>query len=213
MRRVALAALVVLLAGCGGSGTTKGSGHVVTVSRTVPGFTSIELAGAATVDVTVGKPAALTLRADDNVVPLIRTEVRDGKLVVSSKHGYTTSHELHLSITTPALDGVSITGTGTLTADGIRANAFSLDLSGAATITLAGETGALDANLSGTGTAELGDLVARDATVSLSGAGSVHVNSTASLDATVTGVGSVVYTGSPARVSTHVSGVGTVTGG
>ncbi len=209
MRVCALAALVLMAAGCGGS--TTGSGHVVTVSRTVGGFSSIDLTGAATITVAVGRHTAVRISGDDNIVPLIRTEVRGSVLVVSSKHRYTSDHMLHVRIATPALDGVTLKGSGTLTAAGIRATAFTLALSGAGTLQLSGTVGTLDTTISGVGTAVLQHLVAKDADVTLSGTGSVHVYVTGTLDATVNGVGSIVYSGHPARVETHVSGVGTIT--
>ena len=213
MRRLPLVLFALVIAGCGSGGTTKGSGHVVTETRIVGSFTSIQLIGAATVDVSVGKPAGLTIRGDDNILPLIRTDVSNGALVVSSKHSYSSRHDLRLEIGTPALDGVTLTGAGTFSVGGIHSNAFSLDLSGAATMILAGTTGTLDAKLSGTGTADLGNLVARDAHASLSGTGSLRVHATGSLDASVSGVGSIVYTGSPKHVRTHISGVGTIAAG
>ncbi len=134
----------------------------------------------------------------------------DGALVVSSKHSYSTKHDLRVEIGTPALDAVTLTGAGTFSVGGIHSNAFSLDMSGAATMILAGTTGTLDVRLSGTGTADLSDLVARDAHASLSGTGSLHVHATGSLDASLSGVGSIVYSGSPRHVKTKVSGVGTI---
>ena len=208
MRICTLAALVLVAAGCGGS--TTGSGHIVTVSRTVTGFSSIDLTGAATITVAVGEPTAVRISGDDNIVELIRTDVRDGVLVISSKHGYKSDHMLAVHIATPALDGVTLKGSGTVTASGIRATAFALALSGTGTLDLAGTVGTLETNVSGVGSAVLQHLVARDAHVTLSGTGSVHVYVTGTLDATVNGVGSIVYGGHPARVESHVSGVGTI---
>ena len=214
MRRLALVASALVLAGCGGSGaTTKGSGHVVSASRSVSGFTSIDLTGAATVDVAVGKPATLRISGDDNILPLIRTYVSNGVLVVASKHSYSTNNELRLEIGTPALDGLSVTGAGTFTVAGIHSQAFALELSGAGTIALSGTTRTLDTKLAGAGTVELGSLVARDARVSLSGTGTLHVDATHSLDATISGFGSIVYSGRPKQVRTQVSGAGTIAAG
>ena len=213
MRACALVLLALVLAGCGGSSsTTRGSGHVVTVSRSVRDFTGVDLTGVATVNVAVGKPAALTISGDDNILPLIRTEVHDGVLVISSKHGYSTKNELHLELATPSLDGLTLIGAGSFTAAGIHSKSFSLDLSGAARLDLAGTTGTLDAKVSGVGAAQLEQLAARDARVSLSGTGSLSVRATESLDATVSGVGSISYTGSPKQVTKHVTGLGTISG-
>ncbi len=210
MRKYALAALVLLAAGCGG--TTTGSGHVVTTTRTVTGFSSIDLKGAATITVRVGMPTTVSISGDDNVVPIIRTDVRDGVLVISSKHGYKSNHTLVIRIGTPALDGVTLRGSGTFTARGIRATAFSLVLSGAGSVDLAGTVGTLDTTVAGVGSATLQHLVARDANVTLAGTGTIDVDVTGTLDATVNGVGTILYSGHPARVESHVSGVGTITG-
>jgi putative autotransporter adhesin-like protein len=202
--------LALALAGCGGS--THGSGHVVSVARDVPGFTKVDLEGAGTVTAEVGRATALTLEGDDNVLPLITTTVRDGVLVISSKHGYSTHHELAIRIATPALDGTTLAGSGTVVANGIRATAFSIELDGTGSFDLAGTVGRLDATVSGVGSALLDHLDARDARVAVSGTGSILVHVTGSLDASVDGVGSVVYSGSPRQVATHVSGLGSISG-
>lgn len=213
MRTAALLTLgAIVLAGCGSS-TTKGSGHVVSVSRDVTAFTRIELKGAATIDVSVAGPPGVTIRGDDNVVPLIRTEVVDGALVISNKHAYSTKNDLKVAVTTPSLDGVSLAGAGTFTAEGIRATRFRLDLEGAGTVALGGTAGRLDASVSGVGSAMLDDLDVRDAKVTLSGTGSIHVNVSRMLDASVNGVGSILYTGHPLHVRTHVRGVGSIAAG
>ena len=85
MRMCALALLALVAAGCGGGSSTNGSGHVVTVSRSVADFSAIDLTGQANVVVSVGPSTAGTIKGDDNIVPLIHTDVRDGKLVISSK--------------------------------------------------------------------------------------------------------------------------------
>src|SRR5581483_5513876 len=207
-----LLAAVVIVAGCGSTTTsTKGSGKVVTVSRDVPSFTSVDLTAAATVSVTVGKRTALTISGDDNVVRLIRTDVRDGELVISSKHGYTTSHGLDIRIATPSLVGSTMRGAGSLAATGIRSKSFGVDVIGAGRLQLAGTTGSVDVNVAGVGAVELGRLLARDAHVELSGTGQIHVYATHTLDATVDGVGSISYSGDPAHVRTHVSGLGAIT--
>jgi Putative auto-transporter adhesin, head GIN domain len=211
MRVLAAAAVLVLVAGCGGG--TKGSGHLVTVHRDVGGFSRIELDGAGTVTVTVGAPAGLTIYGDDNIVPLITTNVVAGALVISSKHSYTTHDGLEIRVSTPALDAASIDGAGTFRASRIRATSFSADLSGTGTLDLDGTVGRLDTNVSGVGSALLEHLVTQDARVTLDGTGTVRVHVTGTLDAAVNGVGSIVYRGHPRVVHAHVSGIGTIAAG
>ena len=213
MRILALAALVLVAAGCGGGGKTNGSGHVVTVSRTVSSFNAIDLTGAENVVVSVGPSTAVTITGDDNIVPLIRTDVRGGKLVIASKHGYSTNDELTVRVATPSLESASMSGAGTLTGAGIASRRFSLDLSGTGRIDLSGTTDRLDAAVAGVGAVELGNLRARDAVVTLAGTGSVHVHATRRLDATVAGVGSIRYSGNPSIVKTKIDGLGSISAG
>jgi putative autotransporter adhesin-like protein len=211
-----LAAMAALLAGCGSvthgsSSSVKGSGKVVTVSRDVPSFTKIELRGAATISVTVGKKTAVAISGDDNIVPLVHTEVNDGTLVISQSRGYSTDVGLDVRVSTPELVGSSLSGAGSLTAHGIRSQSFTADVAGAGRLDLAGTTGSVDLDVAGVGAVELGSLVARVAHVTLSGTGSVHVYASGTLDATVNGVGSIHYSGNPAHVKTHVHGLGAIT--
>jgi hypothetical protein len=55
--------------------------------------------------------------------------------------------------------------------------------------------------------------MARDATASIDGSGSIVLNATHSLDASISGSGSILYTGNPAQVTKSVSGSGTISGG
>ncbi|MGZ4357070.1 MAG: head GIN domain-containing protein [Gaiellaceae bacterium] len=214
IRALGLLAAAAVVAGCGStSKTTHGSGNVVTASRDVPSFTKIDFTGAASVSISVGKKTAVAIRGDDNIVPLIRTDVRGDTLVISEKHGFSTENGLDIRVSTPALDSSILSGAGSVTADGINAKSFAADVRGAGRLQLAGQTKSLDVDVSGVGSVELGRLIARDARVTLSGTGSIRVYATGTLDATVNGVGSITYGGNPAQVSSHVNGLGAITAG
>jgi hypothetical protein len=55
-----------------------GSGNVITESRDVAGFNEIALGGIGTGIVTQGDEEALTIEAEDNLLPPIGSEVREG---------------------------------------------------------------------------------------------------------------------------------------
>src|SRR5689334_10034881 len=94
--RLRIAVLVALVAtwnlGCGtnsyvwctGSGTV-GSGRIATETREASGFSAIDLRGIGRVVVTVGEQEAVTIEAEDNILPRISTTVRDGTLVLQFK--------------------------------------------------------------------------------------------------------------------------------
>ncbi len=80
-RRASLGMLLLallLLGGCSSlPGGTAGSGTAKTETRPVAGFTSIELAGTGDVQVKQTGTESLTVTADDNLLPLLTTEVVD----------------------------------------------------------------------------------------------------------------------------------------
>ncbi len=71
----------------------------------------------------------------------------------------------------------------------------------------------LSVTVSGTGTAQFTRLAAKDVRAVVSGSGSIFVTATSSLDASVSGVGSILYSGNPHHVAKRVTGTGTIVGG
>src|SRR5690349_10486914 len=88
-----LAATVVVLAVDRSESKSKsriGSGHAVSVLHKTGRFSVVEVAGAANAVVRVGAKTRVVVRGDDNIVPLVRTEVSGGRLVISERGSYTT---------------------------------------------------------------------------------------------------------------------------
>ena len=63
----------------------KGSGRVQTESRTVQGFTEVDLAGQGSLTITQGADEALTIEAEDNLLPVLTSDVQHGRLVLGTK--------------------------------------------------------------------------------------------------------------------------------
>ena len=61
-------------------GGIHGSGVRKTEKRDLGPFTAIETSGAFEVNVICQKPASFEIEADDNILPLVETEVRGGVL-------------------------------------------------------------------------------------------------------------------------------------
>jgi hypothetical protein len=64
--------------------------------------------------------------------------------------------------------------------------------------------------MAGAGHGDFSRLVADQAKVVVEGVGSVIVNPKDTLDATMNGVGAILYTGSPREVNTRMNGLGTI---
>jgi hypothetical protein len=110
----------------------------------------------------------------------------------------------------PSLVGVTLSGTGDLAVTGVLAESFKVDLSGAGRLVVSGTARRVDASLTGVGDARLGNLQSSDTHVVVSGTGSATVVATKSLDASVSGTGSVTYHGNPQQIKTSVTGTGAV---
>jgi len=182
-----------------------------TQTRTLPPFTSIHLAGANRISVHVGDEQKVVVHADDNLLDNITTDVRSGELVVSDTGSYSAKTPMAVDVTVPELSSVTLSGSGILAVEGVRAADFAVDAPGSGILSASGTTERLDASLQGSGDLQLQDLVAQDARASLSGSGRLQVNATRTLDASVSGSGAIFYSGSP-EVTQSVSGSGVIIG-
>jgi hypothetical protein len=211
MKRIAIvllpASLLFLLGGCHIG--VHGSGVRKTEKRDLPSFTAIETTGAFDVQVTCQKPATFEIEGDDNLVPLIRTEVRNGVLRVSSTQRYSTNSPISLRITVPDLTSVSSTGAGKFTVSDLKNDDFEVHSTGAGMVTVDGQSNNVKISSTGAGKIDTHDLRAGKVEVTVTGAASVDVYASDQLDVNVSGAGRVTYTGD-AKVNKHISGAGQV---
>jgi hypothetical protein len=181
-------------------------------TRTVPPFTAVELAGTNEMIVQVGQPQLVVVRADDNLLDHVVTEVHAGVLVVSDGDSFTSRSPMSVVVTMPSLRSATLSGTGQLMLTGVAANTFTARLPGAGTLVASGHAARIDASISGDGAMRLESLLATDATVTVGGTGSVMIHVSGSLDATVSGTGSIIYIGHPESVTRTITGIGSVSG-
>jgi Putative auto-transporter adhesin, head GIN domain len=211
MKRIAIvllpASLLFLLGGCHIG--VHGSGVRKTEKRDLPSFTAIETTGAFDVQVTCQKPATFEIEGDDNLLPLIRTEVRNGVLRVSSTQRYSTNSPISLRITVPDLASVSSTGAGKFTVSDLKNDNFEVHSTGAGMVTVDGQSNNVKISSTGAGKIDAHDLRASKVEVTVTGAASVDVYASDQLDVNVSGAGRVTYTGD-AKVNKHISGAGQV---
>jgi hypothetical protein len=211
----------------------RGSGNVVAETRDVSDFRALEIDYPAEVIVRQGSQESVTIEAEDNLLPNLKTQVRNGTLEIfyrreNSKHvnptetvkitivakdladvEFNSAGELIIEqFKTDTLD-VSLSGAGTLNLDDIQVQGLSVSLSGAGSMTASGTADDLDVTISGFGDFEGADLHGKDARVDISGAGSATVWVDDDLTAGISGAGSVSYYGS-ASVNRQISGVGSV---
>jgi hypothetical protein len=214
-RKLLFLSLVLLLAlgGCKFSDFSKttGSGTMKTEKRDVPAFKALDISGAYDVEIVVQKEQSLEIEGDDNLLPLIKTEVgNDGVLTIHNEKSFSTKNKLRVRLSVPNLVGVSTSGLSDIVASNIKSDDFNINVSGAGNLQLSGETYKLAVKISGAGDLDAKDLHARIVSISSSGAAKADVYASEELRADVSGAGNVNYYGDPKVVKEDTSGAGTI---
>jgi hypothetical protein len=211
-------------------GFVRGSGNVVTEERDVSDFHKIHLSGIGNLIITQGEEESLTIEADDNIIPIIETDVSGERLDIGFKRGYTftPSATLKFHLTVVDLDEISLSGAGNIDCEGFETEVLQFDVSGAGdldfdldagrvevvvsgagNIILSGKVDSQEIEIDGAGKYNGEDLESRQCEIRVSGAGSATVNVSELLDVEINGIGNVYYTGSPS-VTQDISGLGKV---
>lgn len=186
-------------------------GQTRTEPRTVSGFSKVELAGSGDVTIDQTGSESLTIEAGDKVLPNLTSDVDGDTLVLGTKRGAVLPPGSRISyhLTVKDLTGLTVSGSGEVTAPKITADALSCDISGSGTITIGGAVPDQQLTISGSGSYEAGDLAGTTLRADISGSGHAVVNVTNTIDVTISGSGSLTYTGDP-TVQKDISGSGTV---
>ncbi|MBV8252475.1 MAG: DUF2807 domain-containing protein [Chitinophaga sp.] len=209
-----------------------GSGNVKSEKRTAGKFNQISAGGVFKIELTQGATESIKLEAEDNILPLIETEVSSGGLEIRMKKGYSISpnKDIKVYVTLPELKRLSISGASKLNAtNSFKGDRLNIDQSGASTITmdlavsnldleisgaalldLSGKTGGMNIGASGGARVHTADLRAETAKVGASGGADVIVNAAKSLSASLSGGARVKYKGTP-EVQKSTSGGASVT--
>jgi Putative auto-transporter adhesin, head GIN domain len=184
-----------------------GSGKRASETRKVDSFAQLELRGVGRIEVTIGKRQTLELSGDDNILPLIETKVTDRKLVIDTMRSIRPVQPLIIKATALGLTVITLGGAGDIAVAGITNGDLNTKVTGAGEVTLSGQTSNLALTLTGVGSIDASELVAKEVTVNMSGSGRVDVSPVVSLHVRITGAGSVTYAGEP-KVTQKITGVG-----
>ncbi len=212
MRLTIILLLGLLLTGCNhiNRDSVAGSGVSKTEKREVAAFTAVDASGALEIEIVCQQEPSLALEGDDNLLPLLKTEVRGGTLYIHSEKSFSTRKAIRVRITAPNIESIQSSGASSFQVTDIKNEKLKVENSGASSINLSGQTVTLDLELSGASKADTEKLIAERVTVNLSGAGKANVYASDVLNADVSGAGSVTYTGDPKTVNRNVSGVGSI---
>jgi hypothetical protein len=203
-----------LLSSCDDRDDRRGRGPSRTETRDVGSFDAIDMSGAARLEITVGKPESLTLEGRAASVERVTTEVRHNTLFIESKPRdwfmSNNRRRITVRINVPKLASLQVEGGNDVRLTGFDGGETVIKASGAAHIFGEGRLNELTVRMAGAGHGDFSRLEADQARVTVEGVGSVIVHPKDTLDATMNGVGAILYTGSPRQVNTRMNGLGTI---
>lgn len=216
----------------------KGNGNTVTIDRSVGEYDAVALSGWFDVDLVDGKEGEITLEGESNLLEYIKTEVKDGKLVIKVEKGVNlkpSSWDDGIRITVPVetISSLALSGSGDIVGKKtIKSDRFRTAMSGSGDITISVEADMVDASMSGSGDIELSgrtrdfeatisgsgdikayDLEADNVDATVSGSADIKVTANKMLKARVSGSGDISYRGNPDKVDTKASGSGDISKG
>jgi len=227
-----LAVIVLTITGCiiviNGK-SVQGSGNIITQEREVSEFSKVHLKGSGKVFLTPGEKQSLEIKTDDNIMPLIETDVSGNKLTISHGNHHLRPTSFEVYITLENLEGVRISGSGDIIGKGrFVTDTLFTEISGSGDMDLEVETGLLETKISGSGSIHLSgkaedytvsisgsgkinafDVDAKHVSVKISGSGDCRVSTSESLDAKISGSGDVYYRGRP-QINAKISGSGSL---
>lgn len=223
--------LLPVCATAGSGGMLSGSGNVVEDVRELTGFSALVLRAPVDVTLKAAEAERVTLRGDDNLLPLIETKVVDGRLEIGTRRGawFSLRRPIRATVEFKRIDAIRIAGAGDVRADTIRtpvleivirgsgdvridqieADALAVSVAGSGDLIARGRAAKVGVVIEGSGDVDIAGVEAKQAAIRIQGSGDVKVHATDFLDAESVGSGDVRYRGAP-QVRKTQRGSGTV---
>ncbi len=202
-----------------GSGKrVNANGNYVTKEYRVGDFNKINLACAADVVYTQksGKP---TVKAyvSDNVAAILEVKVSGGTLDIRYEKGYNVNNNnktFRIELSSESLEGVDISGSGSVKTGQLTTDRLSLEVSGSGEIECGNivSKGSVLAVISGSGDIDIDRLQSSDLTTRVTGSGEMEIEgiTTGKVNAKVTGSGEISLKGSGTDATYAITGSGDI---
>ena len=229
-----LAAICFGLADIAAADTIIGSGHDNSETRPVGGFHGVDLHGSGEVVVTQGDTEGLVIDAEDNLLPLIESNVgSDGILHLGFKShagSIESKKDVVYKLAAKTLDHLKVEGSGGIHTEALSTGTLKIslpgsgevrvgrlkaatpgnvNLEGSGNVRLEGESPRLNLTIDGSGTCKANRLKTSAAEVQIDGSGDARVNASETLKVQINGSGEVGYRGDP-KLTREINGSGEI---
>jgi hypothetical protein len=193
------------------AGHIVGDGQPASETRAIRPVSAITADGAFAVTVKSGPVPGLVIETDKNLLPIVKTDVSDGRLDIYADRSYSVDGRISVTVTSPNLREIRASGSNQITGEGLSGENFSISLSGANNAVLTGNVSTMTAQLNGSNRLAAQQLNAGWAVVTLSGSGTAVVDARQRIAAQISGAGTISVYGNPKERSTKVNGAGKIT--
>lgn len=213
---------------CIDMGTVKGNEKVISQIRDLKGFTKIEASNGINVIISMGELEKVEVKADENLMNTIITEVKNGVLKIYAKRSIKKAKSSDVFVTVKELSsisgsaGVNIKSLNCLTSADLKIDAssgsditlsvdctvLSCSTSSGSDVKLSGKAKEFKADSSSGSDIKAFDLAADSSTVAASSGADIKINVLKYLSAEASSGGDIHYTGNPENVKKDVSSGG-----
>lgn len=209
----------------------SGSGTYKTETRTISGYNGVKLSGSFDVTIVQNGTEGITIEAEDNLLPLIATEVERGSLVIKwTEKNLNVSHKkITMTVNVKGIEEISVAGSGNIKADAIKSaklkssiagsgdiniktltsDTIKVSIAGSGDFTAGGLADDLGVSIAGSGGVKAERLKAKNAKLSIAGSGDIALWATDAIKVSIAGSGDVRYYGD-ATISKSVAGSGSI---
>lgn len=190
----------------------KGEGAIVTETRNISYFRSVEANGSTYVTIVPDTMYKVVVRGYQNLVPVYETRLSGNRLILEYDDNKNVRNDnITVEVHCPSSERITLNGSGqVILRPGFSGHSLVTDVNGSGRIDVqGGDFDVIDAEINGSGTVDALDATCGTAYAKITGSGDIYVYVTRYLDATIIGSGTVRYQGNP-RIDTHISGSGSV---
>jgi len=192
----------------------SGEGKRVTKTLDLEEFSGIGVSIGAEIHLRQGNKQKVEIKAQQNIIDLIDTEIRNDKWRVRLEKGTNLKRHdgIDVYITLPMIDELSVAGAGSIVGETDFNDVDDLEVSiaGSGDIMLNGSGEDLEVSIAGSGDIDLAGFKVDDCEVSIAGSGDCEINVSGSLQVSIAGSGDVKYKGNPDKVKSSIAGSGDV---
>ncbi|WP_287256587.1 head GIN domain-containing protein [Moorena sp. SIO4E2] len=191
--------------------SVQGSSVLKTESRKLSPFTGIDVSGSYDIEIVIQPTTNLEISGDDNILPLIITEVRDNTLFIYPEKSISPKTLLTIKASSQNIEQLSSHGANYVKIYNVNNQRLEIEKNGSGKTELYGNTKELYLKVYGAVDVNGKNLSSTKAKVDLFGASQVDVYATEKLTANVFGLGNINYYGNPKNVIRNILGLGSIT--